>query len=140
MSGVIARAREGLSEALATLPGLRVLGYLPTSFSEFPVAVVSFESRDASLTLGGGILAGLMKVVLAVSSASSLEAQRALEEYMEPEGARSIQAAVNADSTWGGTVDDGRLVSVDNAGTRSMWGGVYTVVDFHFRFVKRLPG
>ncbi len=140
MSGVIARAREGLSEALATLPGLRVLGYLPTSFSEFPVAVVSFESRDASLTLGGGSLAGLMKVVLAVSSASSLEAQRALEEYMEPEGARSIQAAVNADSTWGGTVDDGRLVSVDNAGTRSMWGGVYTAVDFHFRFVKRLPG
>ena len=139
MSGSIARAREGLSEALATLPGLRVLGYLPASFSEFPVAVVSFESRDASLTLGGGSSAGLIKVVLVVSSASSLEAQRVLEEYMEPEGARSVQAAVNADNTWGGSVDDGRLVSVDNAGTRSMWGGVYMAADFHFRFVKRLP-
>ncbi len=57
-----------------------------------------------------------------------------------PEGANSVQAAAAADHTWGGSVDDGRLESVDNVGPRRLWGGMYTAADFHFRFVKRLPG
>ena len=97
-----------------------------------------FESRGAALTLGGASFAGRMKVVLAVASASAGEAYRSLEEYMESEGARSVQAAAEADATWGGNVDDGRLVSIDNVGHRRIWGGVYTAADFHFRFVKRL--
>ena len=136
--GAIADARRGLSEALAALPGLRVLDYPPTSVSEAPAAVVLFESRGAALTLGGTSFAGRMKVVLAVASASAGEAYRSLEEYMGPEGANSVQAAVEADATWGGNVDDGRLVSIDNVGPRRIWGGVYTAADFHFRFVKRL--
>ena len=138
--GTIAEARQGLANALATLPGLRVLDYQPASVSELPAAVVQFESRGTGLTLGGLSFAGRMKVVLVVSSASSREAQRTLEEYMESEGANSVQAAVAADHTWGGNVDDGRLESVDNVGVRRLWGGMYTAADFHFRFVKRIPG
>ncbi len=137
--GTIAEARQGLANALATLPGLRVLDYQPASVSELPAAVVQFESRGAGLTLGGLSFAGRLKMVLVVSSASTLEAQRTLEEYMEPEGAHSVQAAVAADHTWGGNVDDGRLESVDNVGIRRLWGGMYTAADFHFRFFKRLP-
>ncbi len=139
MTGAIADARRGLSEILAALPGLRVLDHPPASISETPAAVVLFESRDAALTLGGTSFAGRMKVVLAVASASAGEAYRSLEEYTEPSGANSVQAAVDADTTWGGAVDDGRLVSIDNVGARRLWGGVYTAADFHFRFIKRLP-
>ena len=133
-------AAQGLAGALAKLPGLRTLDYMPASFSELPAAVVTFESRDAAPTLGGRCLVGRLKVALVVSPASSREAQRALEAYMEPEGPNSVQAAADADTTWGGSVDDGRLVSVDNAGPRRIWGGTYTAADFHFRFVKRLTG
>jgi hypothetical protein len=39
--------------------------------SEFPAAVVLFESRDATQTLGGSSFAGRLKVVLLVSSADT---------------------------------------------------------------------
>ena len=55
---------------------------------------------------------------------------------MDPLGTSSIEAAVDTDNTWGGKVDDGRLMSVDNPGHRKLWGGFYVGVDFHFRFVK----
>ncbi len=138
MTGAIADARQGLAKTLAALPGLRVLDYPPASISDLPAAVVLFEGRDAGLTLGGTSFAGRMKAVLAVASASADEAYRTLEEFMEPSGTSSVQAAVDADATWGGKVDDGRLVSVDNVGSRRVWGGTYMAADFHFRFVKRL--
>ena len=139
MTGAIAEATQGLAETLETLPGLRVLDYPPASVSEVPVAVVLFESRDAALTLGGSSFAGRMKVVLAVASGSAREAHRTLEEFMAPLGTNSVQAAVDADATWGGNVDDGRLASIDNVGARTIWGGLYTAADFHFRFIKRIP-
>ena len=136
--GAIKDARRGLAEALASVPGLRVYDYPPASISELPAAVVTFESRDAGRTLGGQTFAGRLKVVLAVSSASSHEAHAALEEYIESDGAHSVQAAAGADHTWGGSVDDGRLVSVDNVGPCRLWGGTYTAADFHFQFIKQL--
>ena len=59
---------------------------------------------------------------------------------MAPLGTNSIEATVDADNTWGSKVDDGRLVSVDNAGNRKLWGGSYVGADFHFEFVKQVAG
>ena len=55
---------------------------------------------------------------------------------MDPLGTSSVEAAVDADNTWGGKVDDGRLVSVNSVGQRKLWGGYYVGADFHFRFAK----
>ena len=117
-----------------------MLDYPADSIHEFPAAVLLFESRDALETLGGSTFTGRIKVVLLVSSASSLEAYDTLDLYMDPLGTSSIEAAVDGDNTWGGNVDDGRLVSVDNVGQRRLWGGHYVAADFHFRFTKSVAG
>jgi hypothetical protein len=85
--------------------------------------VLLFESRDATQALGGSSFAGRLKVVLLVSSADTNQVYNALDTYMDPLGTTRIEAAVDGDNTWGGNVDDGRLVSVDNVGLRKLWGG-----------------
>ena len=121
---------------LATISGLRVLDHPVDSISEFPAAVVMFESRDASDTLAGSDFKAELRIVLLVSSSNTKEAYVTLDSFMDPLGAKSIEAAINADATWGGKVDDGRLVSINNVGQRKLWGGTYIAADFHIRFVK----
>ena len=139
MTNEIGDAKDGLSAMLSTVPGLRVLDHPADALNEFPAAVVMFESRSAARTMRGGAFDGRIKVVVLVSSASSREAYRALDLLMDPSGGGSIEAAVNADNTWGGKVDDGRLDSIDNVGTRRLWGGHYVGADLHFRFTKGAP-
>ncbi len=136
MANEISDAKDGLVTLLATISGLRVLDHPADSISEFPSAVVMFESRNASGTMAGSDFAGELKVVLLVSSSNTKEAYDTLDSFMDPLGANSVEAAINADVTWGGKVDDGRLVSVDNIGRRKLWGGSYVAADFHVRFVK----
>ena len=136
MANEISDAKDGLATLLATISGLRVLDHPADSISEFPSAVVMFESRNASDTLAGSGFAGELKVVLLVSSSNTKEAYDTLDSFMDPLGANSIEAAISADVTWGSKVDDGRLVSVNNIGRRKLWGGSYIAADFHISFVK----
>ena len=140
MANEIRDAKDGLASLLSNIAGLKVLDYPADSVHEFPAAVVLFESRDAMETLGGSTFTGAMKVVLLVSSASTKQAYDTLDQFMDPLGASSIEAASDADPTWGGNVDDGRLVSIDNIGLRKLWGGHYVGADFHLRFAKVVAG
>ena len=140
MADEIKQAKDGLGSRLSTISGLKVLDFPPDSVSEFPVAVVLFESRDATQTLGGSSFEGKVKVVLLVSSADTQQAYDTLDQFMDPLGASSTEAAVDGDNTWGGNVDDGRLAFIDNVGRRKLWGGLYVDADFHFRFVKQVAG
>ena len=140
MADEIGDAKDGLASILSNISGLRVLDYPAEAVSEFPAAVVMFESRDAVQTLGGSSFTGRIKVVLLVSSANTEEAYDALDQFMDPLGASSIEAAVDADNTWNGKVDDGRLVSIDGIGHRKLWGGFYVSADFHLVFIKRVMG
>ena len=140
MADELKNAKDGLSTLLATISGLKVLDYPADSISEFPAAVVLVESRDALETLGGSTFSGKIKVVALVSSSNTQEAYDTLDGMMDPLGTTSIESAVDADPTWGGNVDDGRLVSIDNIGQRRLWGGVYVGADFHLRFTKSVAG
>ena len=140
MADEIKDAKDGLASMLSNISGLKVLDYPADSVSEFPVAVALFESRNTAETLGGSSFTGEVRVVVLVSSANTKEAYDTLDEFMAPLGTNSIEAAVDADNTWGGNVDDGRLVTVDNVGQRKLWGGLYVGADFLFRFVKAVAG
>ena len=140
MANEIRDAKDGLGTLLSNISGLRVLDYPADSIHEFPVAVVLFESRDATVTLADSSFIGKAKAVLLVSSANTKQAYDTLDQYMDPLGTNSVEAAVDADNTWGGNVDDGRLLSVDNVGQRKLWGGSYVGADFHFRFTKSVSG
>lgn len=136
MANEIKDAKDGLSTLLSNISGLKVLDYPADSVSEFPAAAVLFESRDAASTMSGSSFSGRIKVVLLVSSTDTKQAYDTLDLFMDPVGTSSVEAAVDADATWGGKVDDGRLVSIDNVGLRKLWGGHYVGADFHFRFSK----
>ena len=136
MSDQIAGAKRGLAAALSGIDGLRVFNYMPDSVNEFPAAIVQLESREPVETLGGGAIRGSLCVEVLVSAADVRQAEESLVAFVEPQGAQSIEAAARADSTWGGAVDDGRLVSVENIGRRKV-GGVNCVgAEFHFWFVR----
>ena len=135
MANEIVNAKKGLADALAVIEGLRVFDYAPEGVHEFPAAIVRLESRESVETLGGGAVRGSMRVEMLVSASDARQAEDALLAFVEPQGASSVEAAANADSTWGGAVDDGRLVRVDNVGRRKAGGVSCVGADFHFWFV-----
>ncbi len=136
MANEIKNAKDGLSTLLSSVSGLKVIDFPAESVNEFPVATVLLQSRDPVQTLGGSTFEGLIKVVLLASSANTQQAYDTLDGFMDPLGSSSLEAAVDADNTWGGNVDDGRLVSVENVGWRKLWGAYYVGADFMFEFVK----
>lgn len=135
MANEIGEAKRGLAAALAAIDGLRVFDYMPDGVHELPAAVVRLESRERVETLGGGAVRGSLRVEALVSAADARQAEETLAAFIEPLGARSIEAAASADPTWGGAVDAGRLVSVDNIGRRKVGGMSCVGADFHFGFV-----
>ena len=136
MANEIGEAKRGLAAALSGIDGLRVFDYTPDSVHEFPAAIVRLESRESVGTLDGGAVRGSLCVEVLVSASDAGQAEEALDAFVEPNGERSIEAAASADPTWGGAVDDGRLVDVGNIGRRKV-GGVQCVgAEFRFWFVR----
>ena len=135
MANEIANAKKGLAAALSSIDGLRVFDYEPDGVHEFPAAIVRLESRESVETLGGGGIRGSMRVEALVSASDARQAEEALLAFIEPQGAQSIEAAAAADRTWGGAVDDGRLVRVDNVGRRKVGGVSCVGAEFCFWFV-----
>ena len=140
MANEFGGAKEGLMAMLRRIDGLRVLDYTAQAVNQFPAAIVRPESREALETLSGGAVRGCISVEMLVDGAHAAQTSAALDAFLEPTGARSIEAAVHADPTWGGKVDDGRLVSVDNIGARKRNGARCIGADFHFRFIKSVRG
>ena len=136
MANEIGEAKRGLADALSTIEGLRVFRYEPDRVNEFPAAIVRLESRESVETLGGGAIRGSIRVDVLVSASDARHAEEALDAFIEPQGARSVEAAASADPTWSGAVDDGRLLSVDNIGARKVAGVRCVGADFHFWFVR----
>ena len=135
MANEIANAKKGLAAALSSIDGLRVFDYEPDGVHEFPAAIVRLESRESVETLGGGGIRGSMRVEALASASDARQAEDALLAFIEAGGASSIEAAASADRTWGGAVDDSRLVSVDNVGRRKAGGVGCAGAEFCFWFV-----
>ena len=140
MADEIKDAKDGLKTLLETISGLRVYDHVPDGGpSEFPAAVIRFVSRTAGSggSLGGSTFQGVLSVVVMVAKANDLEAYDEIIKYIEPLGTESIEAAVDADNTWGGNVDDGRVESVESVTHLEMpWGGRYVAAQFSVRFLK----
>ena len=136
MADAIGEAKKGLAAALGSIEGLRVYDYEPDGVHEFPAAIVRLESREPVEMLGGGAVRGSMRVEALVPATDARQADAMLSAFIEPQGARSIEAAATADRTWGGTVDDGCLVRVDKVGRRKVGRVECLGADFCFWFVR----
>ncbi len=135
MANEIGAAKKGLAAVLSGIDGLRVFDHTPERVHEFAAAIVRLESREPVETLGGGAVRGSLCVEVLVSATDARQAEESLVAFVEPDGDCSIEAATSADPTWGGAVDDGRLVSVDKVGRRKVGGVKCVGAEFHFWFV-----
>ncbi len=141
MANEITDAIDGLAALLATIPGLVVHKYPPDGINAQINAVIRLTARGTQeeMTLAGSSFRGRLTATLFVGpSLKETEAWRELVKYAEPLGEYSLEAATDADPTWGGKVDGGKLVLVDNFTNREEFGGRYPSADFSFEFMKQV--
>lgn len=120
----IAAIRAGVCTTLASITDLERYDTSPDS----PVTpcVIVLPSEQPILfdeTMGRGLDAFELMLIVLVSRTISAGAQAKLDSYMAGSGSASIKAKLDADRTLNGTAQSSRLVGVSEYGTFE-WGDV----------------
>ena len=129
MSIAIEDIRSALATNLATISGLRTSGDVPDNPNP-PQAVVFLETVEYDDAFQGGLTTMQFKVMVIVSRADDRTAQRKLNEYISPDGARSIKSAVESDRSLGGLVQTLRLTAMTSLGSTIVSEQEYMAVEF----------
>ena len=126
----------GIETRLETITGLRAKDTAPDAI-EVPsgggYAFVGLpETVDYHRTMGNGRIEPQFTVTVFVSAAPSRIGQALLAGYMNPAGATSIRAAIEADKTLGGNADDcvvmrARTIGRVNVGDLTYLGAEFTL-------------
>lgn len=102
--------RDGLKTALATITGLRTYDIIPDGIAP-PAAVVGLLSLDFDMSMGRYLDHADIEVMVIVGRMSERAAQDKLDAYLAGSGSGSIKAAIEADTTLGGSVQTCRVLS-----------------------------
>lgn len=105
MSATALEVRTAIATALRVIPGLQASPYMLANPTP-PAAHVLRGDILYDQAMQGGTHIWTMRVQVFVSLVSDIGGQMLLDEYLSPDGARSVKAAVEADRTLGGIVDD----------------------------------
>lgn len=111
----VASLRSGLQANLATISGLRVEDYVPGSVAA-PAALIQLDGVTYRRAHQNGLHEYDFTVRVLVASTYDRTSQAALDAYMDPSHANSVQAAIESDRTLGGAADDCLVVSVGSVG------------------------
>ncbi len=126
---------EGIEARLATISGLRVTSFVPDQIN-VPAAFVGVPPISAyHQTFGMGRFAVDPTVTVLTSAAYDRLGQLALADYANPTGPSSIRAAVEADKTLGGVVDDCIVVDFQPLGLVKVGEIDYTAGLFTLRAI-----
>lgn len=132
----IEQIMQGIETRLGTIAGLRVSDTITPTISP-PFAMVGLPSGiDYHAAMGANPLGNLMfEIWVFTSTAWDRTGQLKLAGYQNQNGSTSIRAAIEADRTLGGVVDDcfvrsSRRVTVEEFGVIKYFGGVFTVPVF----------
>ena len=124
---------NAISAALATRLGTTGLRAYSTAPGQVvPPVVVIIPGRPAILygqTMDGETTVNLLVVVL-LSAANDTAGQTALNDYMSPSGAKSINGAVQADPSLGGAVEYATVQQVSTYGLVEYAGQQYIGATF----------
>ena len=112
----IAAIREGIGINLRTISNLRVFEEIPDTLSP-PAAVVSLNSVEYHQAFAGGLNVFRFTVRVIVGRAAERQAQRRLDLYAEPTGARSVRGAIESNRTLSGACQDLIVESMPNIGS-----------------------
>lgn len=138
MANEIKTALDALETQLRNIPGIRVVqDGAADGWSDFPIAEVRLASRDAAeIGFGGASFEGEIVITVAVAGERAAD----LMPFIEPRGAASVEAAIDADNTLNGAVDYAKLAEVSGVGVRQVGGRRRMAADFRVRFVKQTTG
>jgi hypothetical protein len=114
----------GLKGIIDDITGLRVYApnELPDSVNDLPAAVIVLGETEYDADFSGNYDFSLRVIVL-LTKQDSPSAFNRIIAYIEPTGASSILAKINADPTLGGTCDSSKVIRNKGAGATN-WGGI----------------
>jgi len=123
---------QGIGTRLATISGLRVTAYLTDQVNP-PAAVVGVPPiPDYHRTFAHGKFMLEVPVTVLVSKVVDRIDQPSMASFADISGTNSIHAAIEADRTLGGAVDDCIVANFtplgqDEVGALGYYGGVFTL-------------
>ena len=130
--------REGIKANLDLIPGCQISAYalssptLPCLYVlTGPAEIVMF---DIAMARGGD--EWTWRVVAVTGLISDIGSQMLMDEFLSPDGDRSVKAAVESDKTLGGLVDDVHVTHATGYTQLLREGaGPVLVVEFHVRVI-----
>ena len=141
-SGVAAQSltdiRDGLKTRLETISGLRVYSSQMDSIQNFPCAVLILDRLDYVIAVEGFSFQGAWRVLVLVDAAIRQDAYELMDEYLDPSGSRSIEAAVYGDSTLGGYVDGVVVRRASGIGPLPDLGATIIGATFTVEFLRKV--
>jgi hypothetical protein len=121
---------ESLAVAVATVPGLRAVGYIDDQVNP-PQAQVFTREFDPRMTMGGSASRPVMLGVrIFVKRTDVRTAQRQLRNYMEQSGSSSVRAAIENSDNWNATVHYAEVTGIGQPFEYETAAEVYWAVDF----------
>ena len=129
MAATITAAAEGLKEQLKQIPGLRVVDYLPDQINP-PTAIMTIDTVTYHQAFGGGDPVYQFTITVIVARASERVAQQKLDAFMAYDGNQSVRAAVEADKSLGGAVQQAFIDRSGNIQAITVNEVAYVSVDF----------
>lgn len=111
-----ATIRTGMEAAINNIASLTVHPVMKDTLPEKNVAVVLPGEPLLAPSGHHNKVDVNIRVVVRVNRATAEDCQEALDAYVWPAGASSVQTAVEADNTLGGAVDDVQFQRVSNYG------------------------
>jgi len=121
--------RQGLATNLGTITGLRTAAEIPDQASP-PIAIVNLQNIDYHNAMQNGMTNFVFTVQVIVGRAAEREAQRRLDEYAEPSGARSVKSAIESDKSLNGNCQTLIVDSMPSVGSLQMNDQTYLAAEF----------
>lgn len=121
--------RAALAAAMV-MDGLSTEAYVRDN-ADVPVAMISGPDIEYDKTFGRGHDDYTFGVIVLVQRTADEEGQAQLDAYIDPYGTSSLKAAIEADSTLGGVVEDLRVERTQEYGAHEYNGGVYLAAELH---------
>ena len=129
MSATVTEIKQGIANALATIPGLRSYSVQPDNLNP-PFAWPMLDTVTYNGAMRGGLITHVYTVTVVVGRAAERTAQNALDGYVSYDSATSIRAALEADRSLGGVVQNLLVESANNISTTEGNDTTYLMVDF----------
>jgi hypothetical protein len=129
MTATPSQIKDALKTAIQTIPGLRAYDYQPDQVNP-PFAFATLEEITYHGAMGAGNIVNRFSVTVVVQRASERSAQDKLDGYVAYDGTQSVRAALEADRTLGGVVQDLIVTGATNITNIDANDTLYLTVDF----------